>query len=421
MLWSLSSLSYMKLGCMPFPLLLQMKKLIAMTRFSFFLISLFVSTCSFAQKTVPLDEAIQMAIGNSPRLKGAALYADKTKAAKGENWDGGDLQIGFSWGQLNGLERGDNELTIEQSLGNLLTPYYKNALLKTQAAEGQKRMALIKKEITAEVKRAWYDCLAAAEQMRLCAGNDSMAQVLLCTANRKFETGEINRLEHSLLNTLAAEMRTQSIQSRSAWQLALRRLTWICRSEEQLTPADTALNKIKTKETATISQERIQLLENSVQQKRDMVKVERSKFFPELSVGYSRQKMLPYKGLDAFSVGISVPLFCFPQKSRVKQAQVEARIAEWDAEEQRMQLSRTVDELQQTLLQTRATLDYYETAALPEADELRRSALKLYNEGETAAADLVQSLKTARDVRSNYVETVRQYNAVLIELELYTN
>lgn len=411
----------MKLGCMPFPLLLQMKKLIAMTRFSFFLISLFVSTCSFAQKTVPLDEAIQMAIGNSPRLKGAALYADKTKAAKGENWDGGDLQIGFSWGQLNGLERGDNELTIEQSLGNLLTPYYKNALLKTQAAEGQKRMALIKKEITAEVKRAWYDCLAAAEQMRLCAGNDSMAQVLLRTANRKFETGEINRLEHSLLNTLAAEMRTQSMQSSSAWQLALRRLTWICRSEEQLTPADTALNKIKTKETATISQERIQLLENAVQQKRDMVKVERSKFFPELSVGYSRQKMLPYKGLDAFSVGISVPLFCFPQKSRVKQAQVEARIAEWDAEEQRMQLSRTVDELQQTLLQTRASLDYYETAALPEADELRSSALALYNEGETAAADLVQSLKTARDVRSNYVETVRQYNAVLIELELYTN
>lgn len=411
----------MKLGCMPFPLLLQMKKLIAMTRFSFFLISLFVSTCLFAQKTVPLDEAIQMAIGNSPRLKGAALYADKTKAAKGENWDGGDLQIGFSWGQLNGLERGDDELTIEQSLGNLLTPYYKNALLKTQVAEGRQRMALIKKEITAEVKRAWYDCLAAAEQMRICAGNDSMVQVLLCTANRKFETGEINRLEHSLLNTLAAEMRTQSIQSRSAWLLALRRLTWICRSEEQLTPADTALNKIKTKETATISQERIQLLENAVQQKRDMVKVERSKFFPELSVGYSRQKMLPYKGLDAFSVGISVPLFCFPQKSRVKQAQVEARIAEWDAEEQRMQLSMTVDELRQTLLQTRATLDYYETAALSEADELRRSALALYNEGETAAADLVQSLKTARDVRSNYVETVRQYNAAIIELELYTN
>lgn len=411
----------MKLGCMPFPLLLQMKKLIAMTRFSFFLISLFVSTCSFAQKTVALDEAIQMAIGNSPRLKGAALYADKAKAAKGENWDGGDLQIGYSWGQLDGLERGNNELTVEQSLGNLLTPYYKNALLKTQAAEGQKRMALIKKEITAEVKRAWYDCLAAAEQMRLCAGNDSMAQVLLHTANRKFEMGEINRLEHSLLNTLAAEMRTQSMQSRSAWQLALRRLTWICRSEEQLTPADMAISKIQMNETAAVSQERLELLDNSVQQKRDMVKVERSKFFPELSVGYSRQKMLPYKGLDAFSVGISVPLFCFPQKSRVKQAQVEARIAEWDAEEQRMQLSRTVDELRQTLLQTRATLDYYETAALSEADELRSSALALYNEGETAAADLVQSLKTARDVRSNYVETVRQYNAALIELELYTN
>ena len=121
-----------------------------MTRFFFFLISLFAMSYSFAQKAVALDEAIQMAIGNSPRLKGAALYADKAKAAKGENWDGGNLQVGYSWGQLDGLERSDNELTIEQSLGNLLTPYYKNALLKTQTAEGQQRMALIKKEITAE-------------------------------------------------------------------------------------------------------------------------------------------------------------------------------------------------------------------------------------------------------------------------------
>ena len=147
---------------------------------------------------------------------------------------GGNLQIGYSWGQLDGLERSDNELTIEQSLGNLLTPYYKNALLKTQAAEGRQRMALIKKEITAELKRAWYDCLAAAEQMRLCAAGDSMAQVLLRTAARKFETGEINRLEHSLLNTLAAEMRTQSLQARSAWLLALRRLeTWVSKAVKE--------------------------------------------------------------------------------------------------------------------------------------------------------------------------------------------
>ena len=414
-------LPYMKLGCRAFPLLLQMKKHTAMTRFFFFLISLFACSCSLAQKEVALDEAIQMAIGNSPRLKGAALYADKAKAAKGENWDGGNLQIGYSWGQLDGLERSDNELTIEQSLGNLLTPYYKNALLKTQVAEGRQRMALIKKEITAEVKRAWYDCLASAEQMRLCAAGDSMAQVLLRTAARKFETGEINRLEHSLLNTLAAEMRTQSLQARSAWQLALRRLTWICRSKEPLAPAEAVFSKMQLKETAALSQERLRLLENAVQQKRDAVKVERSKFFPELSVGYSRKNKMPYKGLDAFTVGISVPLFCFPQKSRVKQAQVEARIAEWDAEEQRTQLSMKVDELRQSLLQTRSTLDYYETAALPEADELRRSALALYNEGETAAADLVQSLKAARDVRTNYVEAVRQYNAALIELELYTN
>ncbi|MCF0159327.1 MAG: CusA/CzcA family heavy metal efflux RND transporter, partial [Bacteroidaceae bacterium] len=104
---------------------------------------------------VNLDEAVNMALQNHPRLQTATLAIDRTRAAKGEIWDGGNTTINYSWGQLNGDYRHDNELAIEQSLGSPLTPFYKNALVKAQTTTATNYRDMVKKEITAEVKRAW--------------------------------------------------------------------------------------------------------------------------------------------------------------------------------------------------------------------------------------------------------------------------
>ena len=53
---------------------------------------------------------------------------ERARVSKGEAWDGGNTSFCYSWGQLNGADRNDNELSVEQSLGSLLTPFYKNAL-----------------------------------------------------------------------------------------------------------------------------------------------------------------------------------------------------------------------------------------------------------------------------------------------------
>ena len=65
-------------------------------------------------------------------------------------------------------------------------------------------------------------------------------------------------------------------------------------------------------------------------------------------------------------------------------------------------------------------IDYYDGAALKEADELQRTAILLYQESETDVTELIQSLKTAREIRQQHIETVLAYNTTIIELELYT-
>lgn len=101
--------------------------------------------------------------------------------------------------------------------------------------------------------------------------------------------------------------------------------------------------------------------------------------------------------LNAWTVGVSFPLFFFPQQSRSKQAKIALRIAEWEADDNRFKLKNKVEELQRQARMRVKDWIINEKAALNEARELHRSALLKYEESEVDIAGLVQSLNAARD------------------------
>ena len=46
--------------------------------------------------------------------------------------------------------------------------------------------------------------------------------------------------------------------------------------------------------------------------------------------------------------------------------------------------------------------------------------MMLYKESETGIVELLHSIATANDIRKAYVDALRDYNVMLLELELYT-
>jgi len=151
-----------------------------------------------------------------------------------------------------------------------------------------------------------------------------------------------------------------------------------------------------------------------------MLRIERSRFFPELSVGYVRQKIAPLSGLDSWMVGISFPVLFFPQHSRVRQAKIDSYIARTEAESNIRQLNNKVEELSVALRKEGEHIRYYTTGALPEADALLKSATVQFKENETDITQFVQSLNAAREIRRGYIEAVYAYNISALELELYS-
>ena len=386
-----------------------------------FLLFLGILFPTHAQQTVSLEEAVTIALENHPRLKTATASIERSRASRGESWEVSPTTFNYSWGQINGETRNDNQMEITQSLGSLLTPFYKNALVNRQVATGEYYRDLVKKEITAEVKRAWAYYQYAFHLCALYKEQIEWAGRLRKASQLRYEQGDITLLERNMSSTLVADLQPRLSQAEEELQLATRRFSWTCYSDSPLLPMDTTLVLFPAR-VAEIAPSDIHLnyFRSVADEKKAMLRIERSRFFPELSVGYVRQKIAPLSGLDSWMVGISFPVLFFPQHSRVRQAKIDSYIARTEAESNIRQLNNKVEELSVALRKEGEHIRYYTTGALPEAEALLKSATVQFKESETDITQFVQSLNAAREIRRGYIEAVYAYNISALELELYS-
>ena len=386
-----------------------------------FLLFLGILFPTHAQQTVSLEKAVTIALENHPRLKTAMASIERSRASRGESWEVSPTTFNYSWGQINGETRNDNQMEITQSLGSLLTPFYKNALVNRQVTTGEYYRDLVKKEITAEVKRAWAYYQYAFHLCALYKEQIEWAGRLRKASQLRYEQGDITLLERNMSSTLVADLQTRLSQAEEELQLATRRFSWTCYSDSPLLPMDTTLVLFPAR-VAEIAPSDIHLnyFRSVADEKKAMLRIERSRFFPELSVGYVRQKIAPLSGLDSWMVGISFPVLFFPQHSRVRQAKIDSYIARTEAESNIRQLNNKVEELSVALRKEGEHIRYYTTGALPEAEALLKSATVQFKENETDITQFVQSLNAAREIRRGYIEAVYAYNISALELELYS-
>lgn len=373
-----------------------------------------------AQQVVTLEQAIELAKQNHPRLKTAAAAVRQAKAGRGEVLELAPTEFGYSWGQLNGEIKKDKQWEVNQNLGSLLTPFYKNVLVNRQIATGTFYHRIVEKEVVAEVKRAWAYYLYAYNLRSLYNDQNQWAEELQCIGELRYQQGEITLLEKNMAATMAADLKNCLFQSQEEEKLALARLNWACYAGQPIVPADTALVQFPADiETPTYSEAHLKYFQSQAGEAKAQLNVERSRFFPELSLGYVRQDILPLKGLNSWMVGVSFPIYFLPRHSKVKQAKATAFIARTEAEANTRNLYNKVSEAIANLRRQSESLHYYTSSALKEADELMKVAALQLRHSETDITEFIQAVNVARDIRRGYIETVYQYNIAALEYELF--
>ena len=373
-----------------------------------------------AQQSVTLEQAISIAWENHPRLKTATIAIQQARASKGEIVEATSTTFNYSWGQLNGENKKDKELAFEQNLGSLLTPFYKNTLVNRQVQTTTFYRQMVEKEVTAEVKRAWAYYQYASNLSSMYRDQDKMAAELQRIGELRYQQGEITLLEKNMMTTMAADLHNRLFQVQEEKKLALSRFQWSCYSSTPVIPADSTLSLFPADSRfTTLSEAHTGYFNSQANEAKAMVNIERSRFFPELSIGYTRQDILPIKNLNAWMVGVSFPIYFLPQKSKIRQAKLIAVSARIQADANIRELTNRVAELEASIRRYDESIRFYTTSALKEADELTKAANLQLQHSETSIAEFIQSITTARDIRRGYIETVYAYNIAALEYELF--
>ena len=388
--------------------------------FFFLLLAVMLPFTAKAQEKVTMEQAIELAKQNHPRLKIASAAIRQVKAGRGEVLELSSTEMNYSWGQLNGELRKDKQWEVTQGLGSLLTPFYKNALVNRQVETGTFYRQIVEKEVVAEVKRAWAYYLYACNLRALYNDQNKLAEQLQRMGELRYHQGEITLLEKNMTTSMAADMKNRLFQAQEEEKLALSRLNWVCYADRPLVPVDTALVQFPVDYQApSFSEVHLNYFQSQANEAKAQLNVERSRFFPELSFGYVRQDILPLKGLNSWMVGVSFPVYFLPRHSKVKQAKVAAVIARTEAETNTQNLYNKVSEAVASLRRQSESLRYYTTSALKEADELLKVANLQLQHSETNITEFIQAVNVARDIRRGYLETVYQYNIAALEYELF--
>ena len=388
--------------------------------FFFLLLAVVSPFTAKAQEKVTMDQAIELAKQNHPRLKIASAAIRQVKAGRGEVLELSSTEMNYSWGQLNGELRKDKQWEVTQGLGSLLTPFYKNALVNRQVEMGAFYRQVVEKEVVAEVKRAWAYYLYACNLRALYNDQNKLAEQLQRMGELRYHQGEITLLEKNMTTSMAADMKNRLFQAQEEEKLALSRLNWVCYADRPLVPVDTALVQFPVDYQApSFSEVHMNYFQSQANEAKAQLNVERSRFFPELSFGYVRQDILPLKGLNSWMVGVSFPVYFLPRRSKIKQAKVAAVIARTEAETNTQNLYNKVSEAVASLHRQSESLRYYTTSALKEADELLKVANLQLQHSETNITEFIQAVNVARDIRRGYLETVYQYNIAALEYELF--
>lgn len=391
---------------------------------------LMASGTSFAQdnsqdgtipKTLTVDEAIAMAKQNYPSLKESQAFIEREKALKGTSFDLGSTQV-FTGKEEYGNSLPGVQTTVGVQQGNidLLSGFSKSKFYKERIALGEKFYVASEQQLVRNVMQAYDQINYYKAQLRFADQLDSTYANFKAAAQLRYDTGETGKLEFIAASSEFQQIQVLRQQAYDDIEIAKRALKQYLGTDESIETVDGSyepLDFIATLDSASVANNpMLQYALQNAEVSKANVGVEKSQFLPKFSLSYGRQVVDDVSGFNTYQAGISIPLWFFPQKSRVKAAKADAMVAESQYLEQKAVTESRVSQLAKSLEKTKKILQYYEEGALLLAEEQITTAQLASKEGEIDYVNYITILNSAIRIKQNHLQYINQYNQQTIEI-----
>ncbi|MBX2895574.1 MAG: TolC family protein [Cyclobacteriaceae bacterium] len=396
----------------------------------FLLLLALISTATFAQK-MSREEAIHAALKNNDRLMAEELHLEQARQLKKAQVDIGKFSATLMKGQYNTIQQ-DNNLTLTQNIPFPSTLVAQSKLGKEQIVGAERNLALARNNLVYEVKTAYELLLYYRALHQLLLGQDSLFTDFARAAAVRYKTGEGTLLEKTTAESQLLEIKNQLQQNETDITITQMRLQVLIKSTKLIDATEPFTRR--TLPTGSLTNN--PTLQYELQQtiiSRQMLRVERNKFLPDLELGYFNQTLIGFqntagteefydknKRFQGFMVGVAFPLWFAPQAARTKAAYYQQQAAQKKVAYTQALINQEYEQALQELKKNEISLAFYEQSALQNAVLILSQALKSFRAGEIGYIEYLQSLRTATGIKLNYLVALQQHNLTIIKIESLT-
>ena len=373
-------------------------------------------------KTLTIDEAIAMAKQNYPSLKESKAFIDRERAMKGTSFDLGNTQV-FTGKEEYGNNLPGVQTTIGIQQGNIdvLSGFSKAKFYKERIKLGEKFYVINEQQLVRNVMQAYEQINYNKAQLRFAKQLDSVYINFREAAKLRYETGETGELEFISASSEYQQIQVLKQQSYDDIEIAkgvLKQYLGIDGEIETVEAPYKAIVFINNNQATTVDNNPIlQYALQNTQVSKANIGIEKSQYLPKFSLSYGKQIVDNASGFNTYQIGINIPLWFFPQKSRVKAAKANAMVAENQYLEQKAVVESRVSQLIKSLKKTQKTLKYYEEGALLLAEKQMATAELASKEGEIDYVKYITILNSAIRIKQSHLQYINQYNLQTIEIK----
>ncbi|HKL66538.1 MAG TPA: TolC family protein [Bacteroidales bacterium] len=324
----------------------------------------------------------------------------------------------------------EQRIAVSQEIDFPLTTVYRLKGIKQEARAMELRIQAEKRNIRAEVKKAYINVVYARYLQVLREEQLSIATELYNAVYTRLESGMATGVD--LANAELQKEQAMNALDEAEWVLHEARYglfnsmglpsddqKYTIAFSDTLRSSDVMISQVQSLDLQS-EQPEYRAVELDRSAAEYFLKEAKSNSLPDININLYKQDYGQGYNYSGFEIGVSIPLwYPFEQKGKVNMAKAELNKLGWRQTEVELDIKKNIEYAWHNYSVTRRIMNRYNEAMREKASKLRTMALRSYQIGELDLLELLNAQQTYINSRMNYLTALRNYYRQLADLEKY--
>lgn len=383
----------------------------------FLLYFLYASVVCFAQKRYSLDELINYGLNHNAYLKVVALDIEKNVVEKKAAYGFEKTAINYSYGEINSRYI-DHGISVSQEFEFPLVYTRRGQLQNTRIERSQVSKALVERELIREIKLQYNEIVALKNQIYFYEKVDEIlghAEEVAMEHPRHDLESELMQAKHVEIELMISQLKADIIIAK----YALKALVF---TEQLPYVLDSLLSRnhivfvdsLNLNNHPVVGLSKVDVLAAAKE-----LSVMKAEAAPDIYLEYFNNQMDGVKGFQGMVAGVAIPLVWGTQRGQMQGVQVAMDIEQMNLENVLMTLNASYNQDVQEYKKNLLLLEVYENSAEKTSAHLMSLSIERYENDMIGYIEFSRDLEEAVDLHLRYLQTLKDYNASVIQLAYY--